>query len=341
MDKEIARLGGHAAHVAGSGHHSHLHRLDSVAALGGKSADNLDVANAAEVLDNDHYGLEKVKDRILEYIAVKKIAADKMRSPILCFVGPPGTGKTSLGRSIANALGREFVRISLGGVRDEAEIRGHRRTYIGAMPGAHHPGDARAGTRNPLFMLDEIDKLGNDFRGDPAAALLEVLDPEQNNSFADHYLDGLRSVAAFCSSPRPTTSTPSHPRCKTAWKSSSFPAIWKKRSWKSCRQFLVPQQLEAHGLADQGIELTKRPADLVRDYTREAGVRNLEREVANVCRKIARDGGRGTRRSRRQIAADEVRKSCSARRASPTKCCKTKTRSAWPPARPGRPPVAT
>ncbi len=254
------------------------------------SEDNLDVAHAAEVLDNDHYGLEKVKDRILEYISVKKIASDKMRSPILCFVGPPGTGKTSIGRSIANSLGREFVRISLGGVRDEAEIRGHRRTYIGALPGRIIQAMKRAGTRNPLFMLDEIDKLGNDFRGDPSAALLEVLDPEQNNSFADHYLDldyDLSQVL-FITTANYLDTIP--PALQDRMEIIEFSGYLEEEKLEICRQFLVKQQLEAHGLEDLDLEITEDGLQaVIREYTLEAGVRNLEREVANVCRKIARD----------------------------------------------------
>ncbi|MFZ1399631.1 MAG: endopeptidase La [Candidatus Promineifilaceae bacterium] len=254
------------------------------------SEDNLDVAHAAEVLDNDHYGLEKVKDRILEFIAVKKIASDKMRSPILCFVGPPGTGKTSIGRSIANALGREFVRISLGGVRDEAEIRGHRRTYIGALPGRIIQAMKRAGTRNPLFMLDEIDKLGNDFRGDPSAALLEVLDPEQNYSFADHYLDldyDLSQIL-FVTTANYLDTIP--PALQDRMEIIEFSGYLEEEKLEICRQFLVNQQLEAHGLAGLDLAFTDDGLQtVVREYTQEAGVRNLEREVANVCRKIARD----------------------------------------------------
>ncbi|VAW31004.1 ATP-dependent protease La Type I, partial [hydrothermal vent metagenome] len=270
------------------------------------SEDNLDVAHAAEGLDNDHYGLEKVKDRILEFIAVKKIASDKMRSPILCFVGPPGTGKTSIGRSIADALGREFVRISLGGVRDEAEIRGHRRTYIGAMPGRIIQAMKRAGTRNPLFMLDEIDKLGNDFRGDPSSALLEVLDPEQNYSFADHYLeiDYDLSKILFVTTANYLDTIPHALRDRM--EIIEFSGYLEEEKLGICRQFLVKQQLEAHGLSDLGIEFSNEAIQsIVRQYTQEAGVRNLEREVANVCRKIARDVAE-ERPFPTQITAEEV-----------------------------------
>ncbi|GJM41878.1 MAG: Lon protease [Ardenticatenaceae bacterium] len=290
MDKEIARLGAMPPMSPEVG----IIRtyIDWVLTLPWMetSEDNLDVAHAAEVLDNDHYGLEKVKDRILEYISVKKIASDKMRSPILCFVGPPGTGKTSIGRSIANALGREFVRLSLGGVRDEAEIRGHRRTYIGAMPGRIIQAMKRAGTRNPLFMLDEIDKLGNDFRGDPSAALLEVLDPEQNYSFADHYLDldfDLSQIL-FITTANYLDTIP--PALQDRMEIIEFSGYLEEEKLEICRQFLVKQQLESHGLAEKGIELTDDGLQaVIREYTQEAGVRNLEREVANVCRKIARD----------------------------------------------------
>jgi ATP-dependent Lon protease len=290
MDKEIARLGAMPPMSPEVGIiRTYIDWVLSLPWLE-TSEDNLDVAHAAEVLDNDHYGLEKVKDRILEYIAVKKIAAGKMRSPILCFVGPPGTGKTSIGRSIANALGREFVRLSLGGVRDEAEIRGHRRTYIGAMPGRIIQAMKRAGTRNPLFMLDEIDKLGNDFRGDPSAALLEVLDPEQNYSFADHYLDldfDLSQIL-FITTANYLDTIP--PALQDRMEIIEFSGYLEEEKLEICRQFLVKQQLESHGLAEKEIELTDDGLQaIIREFTQEAGVRNLEREVANVCRKIARD----------------------------------------------------
>jgi ATP-dependent Lon protease len=254
-----------------------------------KSDDNLDVRHAAKTLDTDHYGLEKVKDRILEYIAVKSIAPDNMRTPILCFVGPPGTGKTSLGQSIAKALNREFLRVSLGGVRDEAEIRGHRRTYVGALPGRIIHAMRRAGTINPLFMLDEVDKLGQDFRGDPAAALLEVLDPEQNKAFVDHYLelDFDLSNVLFITTCNILDTVP--PALQDRMEIIEFTGYLEEEKLEISHQFLIPRQIKQHGLENAGIRFDDTVLQmLIRQYTYEAGVRNLEREIANVCRKVAR-----------------------------------------------------
>ncbi len=255
--------------------------------------DQIDIKVAKKVLDEDHYDLEKVKERILEYLSVRKLK-EKMKGPILCFIGPPGVGKTSLGRSIARSLGREFVRMSLGGVRDEAEIRGHRRTYVGALPGRIIQGMKQAGTNNPVFMLDEIDKIGMDFRGDPSSALLEVLDPEQNNSFMDHYLavsfDLSNVMFITTGNLADTIPGPLRDRMEILYLSG----YTEEEKLEISKKYLVPKQLEEHGITSKILKVSDSAIkQTISHYTREAGVRNLEREIANLCRKIAKQIAEG------------------------------------------------
>jgi ATP-dependent Lon protease len=271
-----------------------------------QTEDNLDLANARRVLDEDHYGLDKIKERILEFLAVRRFKSDA-RTPILCFAGPPGTGKTSLGQSIARAVGRKFVRQSLGGVRDEAEIRGHRRTYIGALPGNIVRGIRRAGSRNPLFMLDEIDKLGADFRGDPASALLEVLDPAQNHAFVDHYLDVPFDLSQVMFVTTANYLDPVPPALRDRMEVIELTGYTDREKLEIARRHLLPRVLRENGLEPLALTLTDAAIlKLVREYTGEAGLRNLEREIANVLRRTARQIAEGGAPPR-EIGPERVR----------------------------------
>jgi ATP-dependent Lon protease len=301
-----------------------------------ETEDNLDLGHARKVLDSDHYDLEKIKDRILEYLAVRKLNPQSP-GPILCFVGPPGVGKTSLGKSIAKALGREFERISVGGVRDEAEIRGHRRTYIGAMPGTIVRALRDAGSRNPVFMIDEIDKMGSDFRGDPASAMLEVLDPAQNDSFRDHYLDlefDLSDVVFIATANvLDTIPGPLLDRMETI----ELAGYTLEEKRQIARRYLVRRQIEANGLKPSQIEITDAALTaIIEEYTREAGVRNLERQIGTVCRKVARQVAEGKSKGKVRISGKKARELLGRRRVFAEQRRRTKdpgvaTGLAWTP----------
>jgi ATP-dependent Lon protease len=279
--------------------------------------DHLDLAEARKVLDRDHYDIDKVKDRILEFLAVRKLKPDAPSS-ILCFVGPPGVGKTSLGRSIAEAMGRKFERISVGGIRDESEIRGHRRTYIGAMPGTIVRAMRDAESNNPVLMIDEIDKMGADFRGDPSSAMLEVLDPEQNSSFRDHYLDLPFDLSHVFFITTANFLDPIPPALRDRMEVIELAGYTHEEKREIAKRYLVPRQIERSGLGKSKIEFTDDALDLIIDgYTREAGVRNLEREIGSVCRKVAREFAEGKRKSKKTVRARQVYELLGKRRFQP------------------------
>jgi len=269
--------------------------------------DNMEISEVRQVLDEDHYGLEKVKKRIVEYLAVRKLKKDK-KGPILCLLGPPGVGKTSLGKSIARSLGRKFVRVSLGGVHDEAAIRGHRRTYVGALPGQIIQGMKKASTVNPVFMMDEVDKIGHDFRGDPSAALLEVLDPEQNNAFADHYLEIPYDLSKVMFVATANMADPIPPPLRDRMEVLDLPGYTRREKLAIARRHLIPKQLEEHGLTEERLEITNEAIEeIIEHYTREAGVRSLERQLASVIRGVAVKVAEGDHTPRVVKSEDDVR----------------------------------
>ena len=294
------------------------------------------------MLDEDHYDIAKVKERILEFLAVRKLKPDATGSSIMCFVGPPGVGKTSLGRSIARAMGRKFERISAGGVRDEAEIRGHRRTYIGAMPGTIIRALRDAGAANPLFMIDEIDKMGADYRGDPASAMLEVLDPEQNSTFRDHYLDVPFDLSGVLFITTANTLDTIPPPLRDRMEIIQLAGYTEEEKLQIAKRYLVPRQVERSGLKKSQVAFTDTGLRaIISEYTREAGVRGLDREIASACRKVALTVAEGTHSKKVSVTAPKVRELLGRRALPRRRQAPHAARPAWPPGWRGRRSAAT